>query len=196
MVDMGALRDNQAYLVVYLPKDMIRASMRQIEPSNAARADHDKVPLHQTFCKVLRDDSTSNNELYCPFVQCGLEFRDIGALKTHVREHLGARNFKCTFEGCTTSFKTNGHLKTHILIHTGERPFACDICGLSYARKSRLKIHLRKHTGEKPFKCEICQGSFTEKGNLKTHMRIHNGDKPYRCDAKGCDMAFTTLGHL
>lgn len=198
LTDLSKLRDMRTYLVVYLTTQAARPKEKNYKQTKmeAIMAIQEQLPLHKTYYKVMRGQSTSNTELFCPFMQCLQPFRDLELLKSHIRSHMGARNYSCTFDGCIKSFQTKGHLNTHYLIHTGEKPFVCDICGSSYARMSRLNIHKRTHTGEKPYKCEVCLSSFTEKGNLNTHMRIHNGEKPYKCDVLGCSKAFTTFGHM
>lgn len=68
-------------------------------------------------------DSTSH-EFQCE--NCGLAFKDVSALKTHLKTHGTVRRHECG--DCKKNFKTRLSLTIHMRSHTGERPYVCEVC--------------------------------------------------------------------
>ncbi|XP_076458436.1 uncharacterized protein LOC143292132 [Babylonia areolata] len=74
---------------------------------------------------------------------CGVGFKEVAVLKTHMLTHSNVRQYKCTFENCPYAFKTKGSLVRHVRRHTGERPYGCESCGRSFAESGALTRHMR-----------------------------------------------------
>lgn len=68
-------------------------------------------------------DSTSH-DFQCE--NCGLAFKDVSALKIHLKTHGIMRRHECG--DCKKNFKTRLSLTIHMRSHTGERPYVCEVC--------------------------------------------------------------------
>ena len=78
----------------------------------------------------------------------GGRFNTWGKYNLHRRKHLGKDgNIMC--EHCGRKFISKVALKDHLFQHTGKREFVCSICGNSYSARLSLHRHLDSHTGKK-----------------------------------------------
>jgi KRAB domain-containing zinc finger protein len=99
---------------------------------------------------------------------CEKTFSQGGDLRTHIKTHMGEKQYSCT--QCGKAFYQSQHLVSHIRTHTGEKPFACPACDKSFSQSGELQIHSRKHTGEKPYVGSMC-------GNFNRHRNIHTEEQ-------------------
>ncbi|CAJ0590153.1 unnamed protein product [Cylicocyclus nassatus] len=98
--------------------------------------------------------------------------------------------FPCPVEGCSSILRTRTALRKHSLVHA-ERKFSCNVCGKSFAERTKLNRHMLTHTGQRAFKCDYegCDKAFSLEANLKSHIKTHTGEKSYKCQF--CNHAFT-----
>ena len=106
----------------------------------------------------------------CP--TCDLKFTSSGNLKTHMKLHVGTREFACHL--CDKAYPRADTLKRHILsFHENKRLYKCDVCGKSF--KGHIRDHMRTHAEdreEKPFGCSQCGARFNQRSQLTVHMRV------------------------
>jgi uncharacterized Zn-finger protein len=67
----------------------------------------------------------------------------------------------CYCDICGLTFKCMSKIISHMRTHTGEKPYACEVCKKAFSRRSKVTEHMRTHTGEKPYACEVCKKAFT-----------------------------------
>ena len=114
--------------------------------------------------------------------ECGKTFSQKAGVQQHMRSHSANKPHRCTEPNCGLTFKCLNALKTHVSMkHKGERPFKCNICLLTFPYSTSLRAHKRTHSDERPYQCRYCDRSFRQQGHLKTHTRLHTGDKPFVC---------------
>lgn len=71
-------------------------------------------------------------------------------------------------------------VRPHLEQQTQNQHSLCEICGKSFANKSKLKHHTRLHLPidqRRSFECYICRATFAYKKSLVHHMPIHSGQK-------------------
>ena len=104
----------------------------------------------------------------CP--TCDLKFTSSGNLKTHMKLHVGTREYQCHL--CDKAYPRADTLKRHILsFHENKRLYKCDVCGKSF--KGHIRDHMRTHADdqdEKPFGCHNCGARFNQRSQLTVHM--------------------------
>jgi uncharacterized C2H2 Zn-finger protein len=76
-----------------------------------------------------------------------------------------------TCEICGTDYKTKAEYTSHVKRHLGEKDFSCQYCTMTFVDRSSLARHTRKHTGEKPYACQFCTQRFADYTTVKRHMR-------------------------
>lgn len=75
--------------------------------------------------------------------------------------------FNC--DECGVSFKDRGALKTHLIevharVEFARDPYRCDMCGKWYATARKLEEHIAEiHATYKPFKCETCDCRYSSR---------------------------------
>lgn len=71
--------------------------------------------------------------------------------------------------------------------------YECDICGLTFAIKSKILSHIRLHVSSVRHRCKICGENFTSMKNLHTHsMKAHGkgvfGSVDYSKSSSECEI--------
>ncbi|XP_037543205.1 zinc finger protein 664 [Nematolebias whitei] len=113
-------------------------------------------------------------------------------VESHRKVQAKPRMFSC--DVCGKSFAYKSKINAHVRSHTGDKPFPCDVCGQRFSYSTSLKAHMRIHTGDKPYLCNVCGQRFSHMTNLNAHVRIHTGDKPFSCEF--CGQRFSQKGQL
>ncbi|KAI6646205.1 Transcriptional activator GLI3-like [Oopsacas minuta] len=166
--------------------------------------DEDKVLLPEPDSPVCEDCHV------CRWNSCGLEFKQLENMVTHIKsDHIIqgvglTREFVCHWQGCARqlkSFKAQYMLVIHLRRHTGEKPHKCHykLCCKAYSRLENLKTHIRSHTGEKPYHCEFqnCEKSFSNASDKAKHQnRTHSTARPFVCKNTGCTKRYTDPSSL
>jgi DNA-directed RNA polymerase subunit RPC12/RpoP len=98
---------------------------------------------------VLKDRTSSSkasarSKSYTCLI-CHQEFRCLGALKQHSREHSEQDTFSCP--ECMETFQTGDTFKLHMKLHDKSN-FQCTICGKAFKKTFNLTQHVRTHTGK------------------------------------------------
>ncbi|CAG9789352.1 unnamed protein product [Diatraea saccharalis] len=84
--------------------------------------------------------------LVCPVKECNFsnrEFDSEASLRTHVKSHLGSKDYKC--EVCNKTFFSEVNMKRHVATHRLDRPRRCMYCvsARAYVRGEQLLRHVR-----------------------------------------------------
>jgi transcription elongation factor Elf1 len=106
-------------------------------------------------------------------------------LKTHMKRHVGEKNFKC--EVCEKLFLTSDQLK----MHSGEKRYKCEICKKAFSLPGTSRKHKVVHIEERNLTCEFCGISLKTNQQLLYHYKAKHLDvKPHQypeflsCDKK------------
>jgi len=93
--------------------------------------------------------------------------------RSHLRTHLGVKQFKCDL--CGDRFTRKNDVKRHTkLIHDKPRNFKCDICQKYFVTEENLKSHKNKHKNE--MKCRVCNHGFGKREYYDNHIKfVHPG---------------------
>lgn len=95
-----------------------------------ARSDHCKQHVNTVHKGQIIDGQVINGVVGKKCEICLKVFFHAGNLRTHLKLHVGERNFKCEFPECPKTFVLAQHLKSHIqIVHTNSRREMCSICG-------------------------------------------------------------------
>ena len=135
--------------------------------------------LLKEFENLIYSDICFTSHLECKFLfclkpyrcpTCDLKFTSSGNLKTHMKLHVGTREYQCHL--CEKAYPRADTLKRHILsFHENKRLYKCDVCGKSF--KGHIRDHMRTHADdqeEKPFGCHQCGARFNQRSQLTVHM--------------------------
>ena len=93
--------------------------------------------------------------------------------RSHLRTHLGVKQFKCDL--CGDGFTRKNDVKRHTkLIHDKPRNFKCEICQKYFVTEENLKSHKNKHKNE--MKCRVCNHGFGKREYFDNHIKfVHPG---------------------
>lgn len=83
----------------------------------------------------------TENKWTCLFTECGKKFGRKENIVSHVKTHLGDRQFRCM--DCNKRFVRQHDLKRHANIHSGLRSYSC-ACGKGFARHDALTRHRQR----------------------------------------------------
>ncbi len=134
---------------------------------------------------------------------CAKSFIQPGALKSHIRAHMGETGQRkdpqfapCLCEVCGKEFtNSNARSRHQKRVHetdSNEKPHKCQYCEKRFALRQTCRYHeVQKHeNGEKPppVKCEVCCKEFKTPKILRIHSKSHSGQLDYKC--RYCDKLF------
>ena len=142
---------------------------------------------------------------------CGIVFKNIRRLNSHILIHNNEKKFKCT--ECDKEFNFSGDFARHQRIHTNIRPYKCEHCEKSFKQSYALTLHLNTHNKNMKFKCDNCNtAEFSCKPSLKKHLiKCLNGitrdslktsgfnygnRSKYKCFVDSCERIYTSRKYL
>ena len=106
---------------------------------------HDRVKK-ETEQWIVRLEQDAERRYVCGYPNCGLTFKLISNLKTHIFIHTGISTYQCTYPECSDSpyFRSNTELQEHIrLYHNKEKPYHCKLCDKRFGHLKSYKRHMR-----------------------------------------------------
>ncbi|BGP23874.1 transcription factor PacC [Rhodotorula toruloides] len=95
-----------------------------------------------------------NEDNFCHWEACGLQFETAGALFNHVcsahigRKSAGTLSLECKWTGCRAKASKRDHLTSHCRVHIALKPHVCSVCTKAFKRPQDLKKHEKIHTDE------------------------------------------------
>ena len=131
-----------------------------------------KTPYECNICRerFMAESSlkahTFINEVAHSCTECGMGFRTLRKLETHMYTHTQEKPYTCSI--CKTGFWAQTNLKKHIMKHVD--PYKCSFCGVSFKAKRQLNKHIIKHTSH--IKCSVCGIGFPNEKYLKHHVKF------------------------
>ena len=106
---------------------------------------HDRVKK-ETEQWIVRLEQDAERRYVCGYPNCGLTFKLISNLKTHIFIHTGISTYQCTYPECSDRpyFCNNTGLQEHIrLYHNKEKPYHCKLCDKRFGHLKSYKRHMR-----------------------------------------------------
>ena len=95
---------------------------------------------------IVRLEKDAERRYVCGYPNCGLTFKLISNLKTHIFIHTGISTYQCTYPKCNYRpyFRNNTELQDHIrLYHKKEKPYYCKSCDKRFGHLKSYKRHMR-----------------------------------------------------
>ncbi|KAJ8294572.1 pH-response transcription factor pacC/RIM101 [Rhodotorula toruloides] len=95
-----------------------------------------------------------NEDNFCHWEECGLQFETAEALFNHVcsthigRKSAGTLSLECKWTGCHAKASKRDHLTSHCRVHIALKPHVCSVCTKAFKRPQDLKKHEKIHTEE------------------------------------------------
>ena len=94
---------------------------------------------------IVRLEKDAERRYVCGYPNCGLTFKLISNLKTHIFIHTGISTYQCTYPECNYRpyFRNNTELQDHIrLYHKKEKPYYCKSCDKLFGHLKSYKRHM------------------------------------------------------
>eukprot|EP00090_Calanus_glacialis_P006308 TRINITY_DN14927_c0_g1_i1.p1 TRINITY_DN14927_c0_g1~~TRINITY_DN14927_c0_g1_i1.p1 ORF type:complete len:533 (-),score=152.69 TRINITY_DN14927_c0_g1_i1:83-1633(-) len=116
------------------------------------------------------EEETKNGDVvyYVQCPECNKKLKQ-KSYRSHVRTHLGAKQFKCDL--CGDRFTRRNDVMRHKrLIHEKPRDFKCEKCEKYFISEENLASHKHKHNLE--LRCRICQHGFGKKEYYENHIKF------------------------
>ncbi|CAO1394451.1 unnamed protein product [Diamesa hyperborea] len=168
-----------------------------------------KVFYYKSYYHFHYKDVHEQKEEICEV--CGIVFKNIRRLNSHILIHNNEKKFKCT--ECDKEFNFSGDFARHQRIHTNIRPYKCEYCEKSFKQSYALTLHLNTHNKNIKFKCDNCNtAEFSCKPSLKKHLiKCLNGitrdslktsgfnygsRSKYKCFVDSCERIYTSRKYL
>ena len=95
---------------------------------------------------IVRLEQDAERRYVCGYPNCGLTFKLINNLKTHIFIHTGISTYQCAYPECSNRpyFRNNTGLQEHIrLYHKKEKPYRCKLCDKLFGHLQSYKRHMR-----------------------------------------------------
>ena len=105
--------------------------------------------------------------------KCPKTFKTKFALSSHSKYHEEPR-LACDFENCNKRFYRPECLRTHIKVHLGQRDFPCHLCEKKCFKADHLNKHLLHFHKLQGYTCEVpdCTNKFAKKEFYRKHLTI------------------------
>ena len=104
--------------------------------------------------------------------KCPKTFKNSSTLSSHQIYHQEPK-FLCDFEGCNKKFYRTSCLKSHIKVHLGQRDYPCHLCDRKCFKADHLNKHLLSFHKLQGYKCAVpgCTTTmFAKKEFYRTHL--------------------------
>lgn len=111
-----------------------------------------------------------NKEFPCD--ECPKVFKTKTRLSSHSIYHKEPR-ISCNFENCNKKFYRLECLRTHIKVHLGQRDFPCHLCEIKCFKADHLNKHLINSHKVQTYNCEVpgCINKFAKKDFYRSHLK-------------------------
>ena len=138
-----------------LPRGMANASQSAAMPEKSADSQKNQGlkpdnslkerVKNETAKWVVRLERGVKRRYVCSYPNCGLNYKTLSNVRTHIFAHIGISNYKCSYPECVDKpyFRDNYNLQRHVQSHhTYDRPYFCPLCNRRYGRSDNYKVHM------------------------------------------------------
>ena len=142
------------------------------------------IGLRQFQCKIchkmyktashLKEHSEIHSSQTYSCAYCGLEFKQRGALSSHVVHHDKLKPFKCLY--CNKGYTTHGDLQRHMNSYSKDSEVSgarhvtfCTYCSKDLPNHKALVKHFQIHLPINPFQCSLCHSKFASFREMYNH---------------------------
>ena len=112
-----------------------------LKPDNSLK----KRVKNETAKWVVRLERGVKRRYVCSYPNCGLTYKTLSNVRTHIFSHIGISNYKCSYPECVDKpyFRDNYNLLRHVQSHhTYDRPYFCPLCNRRYGRLDNYRVHM------------------------------------------------------